>query len=165
MRLTGRLQQLLPSFLPSILGLGTAAAVDKIVVDNERHILYMLLQPSGTIQASTLENKIPCKADIRPWLAKFSVFLDHFEFCQLCEGYQTTIQIYLGMLRRLAAKCKSTCMQKTSRAPHRPQISFAVYLCMQVFDLGSNGGDPVKKVAELNDFYQVGDSKQCFITV
>lgn len=49
-RLTGRLQQLLPSFLPSIFGLGTASAVDKVVVDDERHILYMLSQPTATIQ-------------------------------------------------------------------------------------------------------------------
>jgi len=49
-RLTGRLQQLLPSFLPAILGFGAAAAVDKVVVDDERHILYVLAQPTGTIQ-------------------------------------------------------------------------------------------------------------------
>ena len=48
-RLTGRLQQLLPSFIPSILGLGSTTAVDKVVVDNERHILYAVNQP-GTIQ-------------------------------------------------------------------------------------------------------------------
>jgi hypothetical protein len=48
-RITGRLQQLLPSFIPSMLGLGHTTAVDKVVVDNERHILYCLNQPS-TIQ-------------------------------------------------------------------------------------------------------------------
>jgi hypothetical protein len=48
-RLTGRLQQLLPSFLPAIFGLGSHSAVDMVVVDNERHILYVLCHP-GTIQ-------------------------------------------------------------------------------------------------------------------
>ena len=49
-RLTGRLQQLLPSFLPAMLGFGAASAVDKVVVDNERHILYVLSQPNASIQ-------------------------------------------------------------------------------------------------------------------
>lgn len=48
-RLTGRLQMLLPSFLPGILGLGSSTAVERLVVDDERHTLYMLAQPS-TIQ-------------------------------------------------------------------------------------------------------------------
>jgi len=53
-RLTGRLQQLLPSFLPSIFGLGAASAVHKVVVDDERHILYVLSQPHATIQVFDL---------------------------------------------------------------------------------------------------------------
>lgn len=46
-RVTGRLQQLLPSFVPSIFGLGTSAAIDKVVVDDERQILYTLSQSSA----------------------------------------------------------------------------------------------------------------------
>lgn len=40
-RVTGGLGQLLPSFLPSFL-LGTPAALEQVVVDPERHVLYTL---------------------------------------------------------------------------------------------------------------------------
>lgn len=46
-RLTGGLQQYLPSFLPSLLGFGATPAIDKLCVDNERHILYSLSQNSA----------------------------------------------------------------------------------------------------------------------
>ncbi|KAJ9533902.1 hypothetical protein QJQ45_026986, partial [Haematococcus lacustris] len=52
-RLTGRLQQLLPSFLPGVLGLGSSGAVDQLVLDNERHILYCHTQ-AGVLQAFDL---------------------------------------------------------------------------------------------------------------
>ena len=48
-RVSGGLQQYLPSFLPSLLGLGACTAVDKLALDGERHILYALMQ-SGAIQ-------------------------------------------------------------------------------------------------------------------
>ncbi|KAJ9533501.1 hypothetical protein QJQ45_026553, partial [Haematococcus lacustris] len=52
-RLTGRLQQLLPSFLPGVLGLGSSGAVDQLVLDSERHILYCHTQ-AGVLQAFDL---------------------------------------------------------------------------------------------------------------
>ncbi len=48
-RITGRLQQLLPSFIPAMLGYGHQGAVDKVLVDDQRHILYVLIAP-GHIQ-------------------------------------------------------------------------------------------------------------------
>jgi hypothetical protein len=40
-RVTGGLGQLLPSFLPSFL-VGAPAALEQVVVDAERHVLYTL---------------------------------------------------------------------------------------------------------------------------
>lgn len=48
-RLTGGLQQYLPSFLPALLGIGAPSPIDKLAVDDERHVLYALSQ-SGAIQ-------------------------------------------------------------------------------------------------------------------
>jgi hypothetical protein len=45
-RLTGGIQQMLPSFLPSFL-FGVPVALDKLVIDNERHILYSLAANSA----------------------------------------------------------------------------------------------------------------------
>ncbi|GAX86588.1 hypothetical protein CEUSTIGMA_g13996.t1, partial [Chlamydomonas eustigma] len=46
-RLTGGLQQYLPSFLPVLLGFGASSAIDKLVVDDERNVLYSLSQTSA----------------------------------------------------------------------------------------------------------------------
>jgi hypothetical protein len=45
-RLTGGLQQMLPSFLPSFL-FAAPVALDKLVLDDERHILYSLAANSA----------------------------------------------------------------------------------------------------------------------
>eukprot|EP00798_Chlamydomonas_sp_ICE-L_P007357 gene7357-480_t len=46
-RVTGGIQQYLPSFIPAILGFGAPSAIDRVVVDDERHILYSLSQSSA----------------------------------------------------------------------------------------------------------------------
>jgi nuclear pore complex protein Nup155 len=46
-KLTGGLQQYLPSFVPSLLGIRAASAIDKLCVDDERHVLYSLSQSSA----------------------------------------------------------------------------------------------------------------------
>eukprot|EP00198_Chlamydomonas_reinhardtii_P005145 XP_001694481.1 nuclear pore protein [Chlamydomonas reinhardtii] len=46
-RLTSGLQQYLPSFVPSLLGLGAPPAVERLAVDRERHVLYALNAASG----------------------------------------------------------------------------------------------------------------------
>ncbi|GLC36182.1 hypothetical protein PLESTB_001371300 [Pleodorina starrii] len=46
-RLTSGLQQYLPSFVPSLLGLGAPAPIERLAVDRERHILYALNVASG----------------------------------------------------------------------------------------------------------------------
>ncbi|KXZ50010.1 hypothetical protein GPECTOR_18g164 [Gonium pectorale] len=46
-RLTSGLQQYLPSFVPSLLGLGAPPPIERLVVDRERHILYALNAGSG----------------------------------------------------------------------------------------------------------------------
>ena len=45
-RLTGGLQQVLPSFLPPLL-FGPPVPIDKLVVDDERHIMYSLSASSA----------------------------------------------------------------------------------------------------------------------
>lgn len=50
-RVTGGLQQYLPSFLPGLLGMGGVAALERLVYDAERHILYSLAANSA-IQVS-----------------------------------------------------------------------------------------------------------------
>ena len=45
-RLTGGVQQYLPSFLPPLLGFGPPSPIDRIVVDDERQIMYSLNQAS-----------------------------------------------------------------------------------------------------------------------
>jgi nuclear pore complex protein Nup155 len=59
-RVTGRLQQLLPSFLPAVLGYGVTAPLEKVVVDDARHTLYTL-SPPGHIQV--LHNMVVCRVD------------------------------------------------------------------------------------------------------
>ena len=52
-RLTSGLQQYLPSFVPSLLGLGAPPAVERLAVDRERHVLYALNAASGiTVRGS-----------------------------------------------------------------------------------------------------------------
>ncbi|GFR52523.1 hypothetical protein Agub_g15096, partial [Astrephomene gubernaculifera] len=46
-RLTSSIQQYLPSFVPSMLGMGAPPPVVQLVVDRERHILYALNAASG----------------------------------------------------------------------------------------------------------------------
>ena len=46
-RLTGGVQQYLPSFLPPLLGFGAPSPIDRLVVDNERHVMYSLSQASA----------------------------------------------------------------------------------------------------------------------
>lgn len=50
-RLTGGLQQMLPSILPSFL-FNAPQPIEKLVLDDERHILYSLAS-NNTLQVST----------------------------------------------------------------------------------------------------------------
>jgi hypothetical protein len=62
-RVTGGIQQMLPSFLPSFL-FGAPVALDKLVLDNERQILYSL-DANSAIQVRCRRLCSMCEAVLR----------------------------------------------------------------------------------------------------
>lgn len=48
-RVTTSIQQYLPSFVPGLLGLGAPPPLERLVVDDERHILYALNAASAIL--------------------------------------------------------------------------------------------------------------------